>query len=825
VPNTLRMANPIPENSNQANPPFENILKQIYFDNPQTVAKKETGKKIAEEIYKLQWSNNTDRNFFAGRAAHQAEIEKWSLGKQDMMQFLSYMGVDDATKSEANIDMTPIMIGAQFSGTLVESISKNVEYPIVKAVDNDSVDEKIERQLDALFRMKEVATITELQNLSGIQLEPTNAYVPDSEMAAKVYFEQKDQLPKEIRFQKILSKALLENQYERVLKPKLIRNNIVFNMEAVKVGRGEGRNKYLMRQGIPKNMFYNFFLNDSGSTELSYIGEAYNLKVKDIRGKFGKSAERSEGLTEQEIYDFAKDSNQNNPVSPIQFNHQFNNQNSEYQGATPYDDFSGFVIDFEIIVGEAEYWVSKKDSYGKENIVKKKGVPNPTSDSAKIIKKDTQCVYRCVYAPYAKMVIFWGKNELKDKFTWSINIPNNNGEYVPSLFERALEPMRELALIKLKKKLLIARLSPAAFAVDVESAKNVVTGNGRVYEWEDIVRIKTITGIELWSSKGLNPLESSNPAIRSASRDDTLQNIIQLDATEKSIEAGIRVLLGVPIYLDGSNVGQRTAAKLSEGQRESSSNVTGFIQNSHSQVIEESLNKICLMAWQDVVTDDPEDGNDLINTKFTTYVKMRMVDDEKLQLERDIEKWTQTPDENGMPLLTPADAYAIRQIEDITLAGEYLTEKVAENRRIAADDKDRREKSNIEAQGKSNEQAAAKAIQLQKDKLEYDKQIKELEGRNKKEEILLTEGLKIWNTLLSPQKTTSGEGGTITPVQKPQLPPQLEALLNLTFQSVQQSLTVEMNKSDEQIMQEQQEKEQMMQAAAEEQAMQEQQIQ
>lgn len=231
------------------------------------------------------------------------------------------------------------------------------------------------------------------------------------------------------------------------------------------------------------------------------------------------------------------------------------------------------------------------------------------------------------------------------------------------------------------------------------------------------------------------------------------------------------------------------------------------------------------MAWQDVVTDDPEDGNDLINTKFTTYVKMRMVDDEKLQLERDIEKWTQTPDENGMPLLTPADAYAIRQIDDITLAGEYLTEKVAENRRIAADDKDRREKSNIEAQGKSNEQAAAKAIQLQKDKLEYDKQIKELEGRNKKEEILLTEGLKIWNTLLSPQKTTSGEGGTITPVQKPQLPPQLEALLNLTFQSVQQSLTVEMNKSDEQIMQEQQEKEQMMQAAAEEQAMQEQQIQ
>ena len=58
-----------------------------------------------------------------------------------------------------------------------------------------------------------------------------------------------------------LDEYLLENQYERVLKPKLIRNNIVFNMEAVKVGRGEGRNKYLMRQGIPKNMFYNLILS------------------------------------------------------------------------------------------------------------------------------------------------------------------------------------------------------------------------------------------------------------------------------------------------------------------------------------------------------------------------------------------------------------------------------------------------------------------------------------------------------------------------------------------------------------------------------------
>lgn len=731
------MATDVKVSNTNTQPPLSNILLQVHFDDPQEVAKTSTGLKLSKEIYRQQWSSNTDRNFFAGRAAHQLEIEKWSLGKQDMMQFLSFMGVNDANKSEANIDMTPIMIGAQFSGTLVESISKNTEYPCVKAVDEDSLDEKEQRQLEALFRMREAAVIDMAQQKSGVQLEPSNVYVPDSELAAKVYFEQKDQLPKEIKFQKILSKALLDNQYENVLKPKLIRNNVVFNMEVVKVGRKKQKNEYLIRQCIPKNVFYNFFMNDNGNAELSYIGEGYNLKVRDLRKFFGKSDTRPKGLTEQEIYDFAKLSMQNNPVTPLNFNFQFGQQYGAYTGNTPWDDFSGFVIDFEIKINESQYWVSKVDNFGKENITAKKGIPTPTSENSSIIKKDQDVVYRCVYSPYAEKVLLWERGELKDEFSYSINIPANTGEYIPSLFERALEPMRELALVKLKKKLLISRLSPTGFRVDVESAKNVVTGNGRVYEWEDIVRIKTITGIELYSSKGLNPLEHSDPAISSASRDDTLQNIIQLDQTEQSIIAGIRSLLGVPVYLDGSNVGQRTAGKLAEGQRESSSNVTGFIQKSHLQVMNESLNKICLMAWQDVVTDKQESSDDLINTRFKTFVKMRITDEEKEILERDIERWSQPSPSGQPPLLSPADSYAIRQIDDYKLAEMYLIDKIEENRKKQIQDSERLQKQNMEVQQQSAQQAAEMAAQQQQEKLKADKDMKMYEfGQEKELEFL-----------------------------------------------------------------------------------------
>lgn len=821
-----------PANGNNPMPPFTDVLKQIHFDDPAELAKKSTGEKIAKKIFETQFGTiagiPNSLNFFVGRAAHWAELERWSLGKQDMSQFLPFMNIVDANKSYAKIDMTPIMLGAQFVGTKIESIAKNDEYPCVTAIDDDSIDEKAQRQLEALFRMKEVETINDIQQQIGMQIEPSDAYVPDDEISAKVYFELEDRLPKEMRFEQLLKNVLISNDYNRVIKPKLLRNNIVFNMECTKVEK-VGERKYCIRPCVNKNVFYNFFLADSGKQELSYIGEGYNLKVKDIRSKWGKTEKNPDGLSEQEIYDFAKKSAQLSPANPIGFNYQFSQQYSLFNGNTPWDDYSGYVIDFEIEVIECDYYVSKKDNYGKENISPKKGIPKPTSERSTIQRKEKKRWYRGVYAPYANMMIYWGKPDLtildytntESSFcSYSINIPNNNGEYAPSLFERALEPLKEYALAKLKRKLLLSKLSPAAYRVDVESAKNITTGTGAVMEWEEIVRIKDTTGVELWSSKGLDPLTASNPVFSAATQDRTLNDIAQLSDLCTNLEAAIRVLLGVPVYLDGSFVGERTSGKLQEGQNEGSFNVTGFIPNGHAQVIEETLNKICILAWQDIVTDKKESENDLINTRFKISVKMKMSDYERQRLEDDIQRYSQVPDAMGNPSVTLKDAMMVRNIDDNKLAIWYLTKTYEENRRKASDEAKRREESNAQLQQASNQQAADKAIQLQKDKLKYDERIKELEGRNRKEEILLQGGLEIWKELLKPQK--SAEGAIAAP--KTQLPKELSDMLNLTFQSVAQSLSIEINKSDQQIQEEQAEQQVLMQAAAEEQAMQEQQM-
>lgn len=725
--------------------PFQDILKELYFEDPNVLADKETGKKLAKRLYADQSGQNVSLNFFSGRAAHWSELEKWSLGKQDMTAFLPYMNIVDANKSYAKIDTTPTMLGAQFVGTKIESIAKTDEYPCVKAIDDDSMDEKAERMFEALWRMKEVENISKMQEAAGVQLEPSDAYVPDDELSAKVYFELEDRLPKEIRFEKILADTLVSNDYNRVLKPKLLRDNIVFNFEATKVEKLSEK-KYCIRRCIPKNCFYNFFLSDSGKQELSYFGEGYNLKVKDVRKKYGKSETNPDGMTEEDIYNFAKKSSQNYPANPIGFNYQFSQQYSFYRGNTPWDDYSCYVIDFEIAVEESDYYVTKIDSYGKENISPKKGIPKPTSDKAVIQKKDKTRWYHGVYSPFADIMIHWGKPEVvilnytdtNSSFcSYSVNIPNNNGEYVPSLFERALEPLREYALAKLKRKLLLGKLSPAQYRVDIEGARDVIDGTGKVYDWEEIVRIKDTTGVELYSSKGLDPLTPGNPTFSAATQDPTLNNIIQLSELLKNIEAEIRVLLGTPIYLDGSDVGQRTAAKLAEGQTEGAFNVTGFVPNGHNQVMEETLNKVCILCWQDIVTDKQESSQDLINTRFKTTVKMKSTEYQKQQLEQDIQRYSQMPDAQGNPSLTLKDAMFIREIDDAKLARWYLTSMYEENRRKAIQDSERLQAQNAQVQQQSAQQAAAAEAEQQAEKIKSDKDLEMFRSTQQKELALL----------------------------------------------------------------------------------------
>lgn len=718
-----------------SNPQFSEPLLNRFFLSPQERMDKEMGKKIIVAFHKEQTSNDSSLNFFKLRNARWIELLLYQKGSQKMSEYLDFMNVSDGNKSYINIDMTPTRIAAQFIGTLVESMSKNKTYPCVRAIDDGSLTEKEDRLYEALFRMHEAETVNQLQQAAGVSLEPPGAFVPDDQISARVHFELEDQLPKEIRFEKMLQKLQNDIDFERVMNRQTIFDLTVLNAGFTKIER-LAPGCYTVRKCIATNMVYNFFINPSGKLEITKIGEFWNIKVPQIRELFGKTAERPWGLTEKEIFDLARMSTNKNIGS---YNYMWNDNwaLTTYNQQRPYDDCSILIFDCEIDCPEAVYWTDKKDAYGRSNLTEKKGVPymqvtkdgrlieQPKPENVEVIKRTRNTWMRGVYAPYGDKLLYWGRPDLiitpytdtaKPLSSYTVNIPNNDGEYVPSLFERGMENLREYQITKLKRKQLIAKIKPSGIRIDVESARNLDLGNGDTIDWLEVVRIYDQTGNEIWSSRGLDPLQRESPPLSNTVRDESIEKVIGLTNILATIVAELRQLWGVPQYRDGSDVGDRTAGKLADSQNESSYNVTDFIVNANNQLWEETFYKICLLHWNDIVKTEPETKDDMLNTRFDLKIKTKSTDYEKQRLEQDIQRFSQVPDAMGNPSITLKDALMLREIEDYKLACWYLAATVAKNQREAKRQKQADTDANAKLQQQSNAQAAQNEQELQRQK-------------------------------------------------------------------------------------------------------------
>lgn len=731
--------------------PGDELLNR-FFLSPQEKASKERGKKIVKEFYSKQTNSDSSLNFFKLRNLRWQELLLWAKGSQKMVEFLDYINVSDANKAYVNIDMTQSRVAAQFMGTLIESMSKNKTYPCVTAIDDGSVTEKEQRAQDALYRMHDVENIDKAQQATGLMLEPPDAYVPDDEMSAKVHFELEDRLPKEIRFEKLLNKTQNDIKFEKVANRKTITHLTILNFGCTKIERC-GPGEYTVRVCIPTNMVFNFFENDTSEHEVDMVGEFYNLKVKDARYKIP-------GITEKELFNLAKFSTTKNIGY---FNYMWNENwaLTTYNQNRPYDDCSILVFDCEINCGEDVYYVEKPDAFGKPSISQKKGIPyqqvtkdgriisQEKPEDVEIIKRKKSTWMRGIYAPYGDMMLYWGNPDLiinpytntaKALSSYSINIPNNDGEYVPSLFERGMEILREYQITKLKRKQLIAKIKPSGIRIDIESARNLDIGSGDSIDWEEVVRIYDQTGNELWSSKGLDPLQRESPPLSNTVRDESIDKVVGLTGVMASQLLELRQVWGVPQYRDGSDVGDRTSGKLSEAQNQSSYNVTDFVLNGNNQLWEETFYKLCLLHWNDIVKQEPESENDMLDTRFDLKVKTKSTIYEQERLERDIQRYSQMPDAQGNPSVTLKDAMMIREIMDeynYKLANWYLTTTYESNRRNAMEDSQKLQQQNQELQMQSNQQAAQKEMEMMQQKLAAEKDMEEFKTTRQKEVELL----------------------------------------------------------------------------------------
>lgn len=713
---------------------FGDPLLQANFDTPDKKKSKEYGRVLLARIFKEQ-NNQSSSFYFGGRNIRWMENWQWAMGRQNMNEFTDYVSTE-GNKAYAPVDMTQNRIGPQFLGVLIDSMSQNEEYPCVTAIDDGSVGEKLKRKVDALFRMREIQTINDLQQKAGIQLEPTDAYVPDDELSAEVYFRLEDRLPKEIEAEEFVAKVMSDNlfpQKSRQTKKDLI----VLNCGITKVERNE-KGFIGIRKVTPANSIYNFFMTDSGQMELSYIGEVYSLKVKDLRNKYGKSYERPNGLSEKDIFDMAATANQFNNANRFIY---YWNESYLYATDRPYDDYSVQVFDCEVQCFDADYYVSKSDNFGKENIQPKKDIPKPQSEKARVIKKDKLTVYRGIWAVKADRMIYWGLPDLVIKpfmniaqslFSYSIQIPNNDGDYVPSLFERGLSPLRKWTLSDLKIKQIIGTIAPPGISIDIETIRDIDLGGGNIISPMEVIKIRNQTGNVIWSSKGLNPLERQDIPIKELSNSASFAQLTELVNVKNDSMQELRSVWGVPLYRDGSDLPPRMGQAVVENQNTNANNVTDFINFSDKCLWEETLYKVILLYWDDLVLR--QNKTELMETEYQIQLDLKPTAYEKAQLEKNIQiGMTAIDASTGKPLLSFKDAFKIRNIKNYKLAEMYLANIVEKNEKMARQKQLQDQEANIKSQQASATGAAEEAKKLQEDKIDAEKDIKEFETTKAKE--------------------------------------------------------------------------------------------
>jgi hypothetical protein len=589
------------------------------------------------------------------------------------------------------------------------------EKPIVKATDDTSFSIKEMEKQEAAFRMKNKEQILALEQQVGHKIE-SDKFMPDDEDDIALYFDLEYRLPEEILFETKIKKTLDDNDYG-VLKRTLIRDVIDVNFASTKVYFDANHNIKIKRVK-PENLIYNVFESDNGR-DLGYIGEVKPMKISVIRKKYN--------LDEETIFKLAQKASRELKRSE----NLYWRDSYKYTEIRPYDDYSILVFDFEVKTTDVEYTVKTENKYGNILAIPKQGKPMAPAGqelSGEVIESKVMNIYHGVWVCDTDTMLEWNLNSntirpynngVDAMFTYSVICPNSNGSLIPSMIEKAMGPIRQMLVIRLKMQQLISLMKPDGFAVDIEGFSDVDLGTGNSIEPLKLMKIYDQTGRVFWNSKN----EDGTPKAFPIQQLPNNGNVAQLNTliNQYNFELDrLREEMGISEYRDGSSVPVKTGLGVMQNQIQSSNSATEYIYDAFSTLIEETAEKVSMMLWDSVVFKAAKykemEGYDLSLLDMSFDVKVQMMPDDKERAELN-NLMMQALQAGG---ITYEQVFKIKNIDDVKLAELYLAKTMRRAKREAEENAQRNAEMNAQIQQQSSQM-----------KMQQDAQLTQLESQGK----------------------------------------------------------------------------------------------
>lgn len=760
-------------------------ILNFHLENKKDKRDKSEGLKISKFLEKAYNSG-----YFSRRNNKFAKNRKFARGRQPMTEFLDMLNVD-GKEAFVNLDMKSPAIAPKFIQVMIGGFMKRDEKIRVSAIDPISVERKKYERDEAEFRMNFGDEINQIQEASGVQLMPQNAYTPEDYEELELFFNE-FQIPEEIMFEKGIT-AVFDTNGWPILKRKLLEDAIETGISCTKVQMNRN-GKINVRRVIPENLIYSYSDYDD-FRDLSFIGEVISMKIIDIRNNYPE-------LDEEMMYKIAqKSKNYNGSVKwEERYRHNINR---------PYDDWTVDVLDFEIKSLDSVIYQAKINKFGNLIVERKEKMPQRLGDNKELINKDMQVIYRGIYVLRSDIMLEWGlaKNMIKPSiakeiadvyFSYSVYMYENLELENMAIPERMETSIRQMTLAHLKIQQLIAKLRPAGLIIDIDSLSDISLGQGKNITPLEIQKIYDQTGNIYYRRRSDDGDSVNGVPIAEAPNNASIGQIQELITVYNHYLDRLRDEIGVNEYREGASVNPKLGLGVQQSQIAASNNATDFIYDAYLSVYTQTAFKVALLLYDSVLYGgkayrDYISSNNVEGKVFDILVEAIPDDNEKQFLNQMLQTAISA---NAIEF---EDAFKVRNIKNYKLAEMYLSK--------AKKKKMRMDMEQAQANSQMNAQSQQQSIMA---KAQADAQLEQLQGQNKVNVVETEMKMKLE---LSKQEFVQMALMKSYELDK-ELPDEIQAIVDQYFKEKEEQKMMEQQMIQQQMMQqmaEQQQQQQQMQ--------------
>lgn len=679
---------------------FEEILNMNFASSKQKI-QKNYGLKLAKSM----WTNISVgyNNYYQNRLTQWKTAREFAKGISNHNEFKNLLNIEGA-KAWVNMDWTLLKILPRYKQSLLGRWMDRDEEITVKATDIMSSIYREREKILAKYRMENKEQIAQMEQMAGTKLE--DGFTPQDQDELEIWHKRKNRLPEEAFFEKTINQ-IIENSYKDALKRELLSDGIEVNVLVTKLERVVSHsksfaNRLKIRRCKPERTVYNIFESSIGE-DVSIVGEAYPMKITDIRREFPD-------LDEKKLFELAKKSQKGlNQAEPLSWNDSY-----VYSFTRPYDDYSIMVFDFEVKSVDKDYYVKTKNQYDKDIIVPKKSKPNPRGDQemkGEVIENERYNIYCGIWAVDTDIMLQWDiapnmirpyQNGVDCFFNYSIVIPDNDGTLVPSLIDRAIPCVRQMILTGLKIQQMKSMMEPDNEQIDLDSWQGLDLGTGNTLQPLQLLKLKQQTGKTFFdSSDEQGNAGQKRPPVSNGALSG---NVAQINVLINDYNFWLQRLndeIGENADSLGSVVAAKRGAAVNQNQIQAANNATEYIYQHYLQLMELNATKIGYILWDMIIAESGDYkqmlgmNNDMIDTTFDINVRMSSKSERKNKLSEYVSLAVQ---EKTIPL---SQAYVLNDMENPKDAIMYLEFSEKKSAEMAAQSSQQQMQMNAQIQQQS----------------------------------------------------------------------------------------------------------------------------